>query len=899
MRLLIKVIKTLVLLLCVFAVYAEAENRQINLTLHSFSQTSKEVEALSAKNINSVSVNQDLANKNSQPTLTLNRMSDSPISPSKAELGIKDLVVVSLDKRGNELSRQILKNPLYFRAEVFDENSGAMTFSKDIKRDSAVLNLIVPDNDKLHTIKIYQAKQLNNTLKLQQLHQITPDIPKDKMAMNDTLTRNSLSQNSASTGVVKVLDSGDSLNRVDLVFLSEGYTHSQLAKFSTDVDNIVDGYFNVSPYKEYKNLYNVWRVEVASNQTGAGTGGQPIDTQFGANFGCYNIERLLCVDEGKVLNYINSIMPSHQADQVVVVVNTTTYGGAGGTVATMSLAPAAIDLALHEVGHSFGHLADEYTNGNCITSEPFEANVTTSPYGQKWSHWLSASNVDAYEGARYCASGMYRPTYDSMMNHLGVPFYQVNEEALVLRTYDFVEPIDNVSPVDTEIELLAGQQKSFYVNTVEPIPDSIEVNWYINETFLASGKQVTINADDLGIGAFTLVVKVKDNTSKVIKDDYQSTRATHRWTITANGSCNALAPTELIATDISNDDFLLSWQKTANATGYLLEVNEGNGWFNRKTVQDNNTRLTGFSASAVVQVRVSALSRCGTSLPSSVIEVSLNGDDEIPEIPTGLTANNISNNALTLTWQGSAQATSYTIERWLDSEGWVNVGDTNATQITVNGLLFKDQWLHVKANNSLGSSAYSDYLYVVLTDKPTCSAISTPQKPNANNISDSGFSLQWQKTPGADFYHVQLWQETTSSWRTINTLSATRYDLSNLTTNIAYARIVAANLCGDESQASDWLSVSLEDTCQYAPSTPTGLSFSAANSVNFTATWQAVEGAGNYQVQLWNGQWLDAGSSDNNTLVVNKLNISSANYFQVKASNACGDSEYSDYFTVP
>jgi hypothetical protein len=877
----------------------EADNRQINLTLYSFSEQSREVEVLDAVNVNPKSVKKTLANNNKQPVLTLNRSSHSPITTSKKQLGIKDLMAISLDNKGNELSRQILKNPLYFRAEVFDERTGAMTFAKDIKRESAVLNLIVPDDDNLHTIKIYEAKQVNEQLELQQLHQIMPQTPIDSAAMNNMPMRQTFSQNSANVDVVKVLNSGDSLNRVDLVFLSEGYTSRQLSQFSTDVDNIVQGYFNVSPYKEYKNLYNVWRVEVASNQTGAGIGGRPIDTQFGANFGCYNIERLLCVDEGKVLNYINSIMPSHQADQIVVVVNTSTYGGAGGTVATMSLAPAAIDLALHEVGHSFGQLADEYTNGTCITSEPFEPNVTTSANGQKWSHWLSASNVDAYEGARYCNNGMYRPTYDSMMNHLGVPFYQVNEEALVLRTYDFVNPIDNVSPINSQIELTAGQQQSFYVDTVEPIPDTIEANWYIDQTLLASGKQIAINADDLGIGTFTLVVNVKDTTNKVIKDDYQSTQASYSWTVTVNGSCNALAPSELIAMDITNDDFLLSWKKTANATGYLVEVNEGNGWFNSKTVQDNNTRLTGFRAADIVSVRVRSLSSCGSSEPSSVIEVSLNAEYQIPAIPTNLIANNIRNNALTLTWQGSAQATSYNIERWLDSEGWVNVGETNQTQITVNGLLIKDQWLHVKANNSIGSSAYSDYLYIVLADTPTCSAITMPEKPSAYNINASGFSLQWQQTSGADLYQVQLWQAATSSWRTIDTLSATRYDLSNLTSKIAYARIVATNRCDDEPQASDWLSVSLENTCQFAPSAPTDLSFSGANSVSFTANWQAVEGATSYQVQLWNGQWLDAGASSTNSLVVDKLNATSADYFQVKASNACGDSDYSYYFTVP
>ncbi|KGJ95202.1 M64 family metallopeptidase [Colwellia psychrerythraea] len=896
-----KVAKVLLTLSCCIATYADAGSRQINLTLHSFTQVKVNGENVTDKTDNQTSAMASRASQTSQsmqPSLTLNRVSKSPITKSKAKVNLQDLVAVALDEQGNELSRQIIKNPLFFRAEVFDEGTGAMTFSKDIKRPSAVLNLILPDDNKLHSVKIYQPKQQNQQLVLQQVDEITLEQPQAQAAMSDTLNSKALSQNSASSNVIKVLDNGDSTNRVDLVFLSEGYTNSQLAQFSTDVNNIISGYFNVPPYKEYKNLYNVWRVEVASNQTGAGTGGRPIDTRFGANFGCYGIDRLLCVDEGRVTSYINSIMPSHQADQVVVVVNTTTYGGAGGTVATMSLAPAAIDLALHEVGHSFGHLGDEYTNGTCITSEPFEPNVTTSAYGSKWSHWLSASNVDAYQGARYCTSGMYRPTYDSMMNHLGVPFYQVNEEALVLRTYDFVSPIDSVSPATNVVEMLAGQQQSFNVNTVQPIPDTMQVSWYLDQVFKASGKQLTINADELGNGTYTLVAKVKDTTSKVIKDSYQNTEASFSWSIKTNGSCSNTIPTELVASNVTSNNFLLSWAATANATSYMIEVNEGSSWLTKATVTQNSANLSGFNVGSTVQVRVSAISTCGSSEPSTSLIVSLTNDMEIPAVPSNLSVSAVTHNSMILSWGSSAQATSYTVERWLDSDGWVNVGNTNTAAIAVNGLSNKDQWLHVKANNTLGSSTFSDYLHVELADIATCSAISDPEKPTASNISASGFTLNWSATTGADIYQVQLWQDATSSWQTIQSVSSTSYNISGLTGSTAYARIVAGNACDDEPKASDWLSITLADSCQYAPNVPTGLSFSSLTSSNFTANWQAVADSTSYQVQLWNGQWVDAGTSANTALSVNKLNGGSAEYFHVKASNACGSSEYSAYYTV-
>ena len=278
--------------------------------------------------------------------------------------------------------------------------------------------------------------------------------------------------------------------------------------------------------------------------------------------------------------------------------------------------------------------------------------------------------------------------------------------------------------------------------------------------------------------------------------------------------------------------------------------------------------------------------------------VSLTNDLEIPAVPTNLTASAVTNNSMTLSWGSSAQASSYSVERWLDSDGWVSVGNTNTASIAVNGLVIKDQWLHVKANNTLGSSAFSEYLYVVLADMPTCSAIAIQEKPTASNISASGFTLNWSQTSGADFYQVQLWQDATSSWQTIETVTTTSYNVSGLTSSTAYARIVAGNDCDDEPKASDWLSITLAESCQYAPNVPTALSFSSLTLSNFTANWQAVAEATSYQVQLWNGQWLDAGTSVSTAVSVDKLNGGNAEYFHVKASNSCGSSEYSDYLTV-
>ncbi len=114
---------------------------------------------------------------------------------------------------------------------------------------------------------------------------------------------------------------------------------------------------------------------------------------------------------------------------------TRTYGGSGGAIAVASTHASAVELVLHESGHTFGLLADEYTESPpaCSnTSEPAQANVTrqTARAAIKWNAWIDAPTplptvstqpglVGLYEGARYCTTGLYRPTFNSKMRTLG------------------------------------------------------------------------------------------------------------------------------------------------------------------------------------------------------------------------------------------------------------------------------------------------------------------------------------------------------------------------------------------------------------------------------------------------------------------------------------------------
>jgi hypothetical protein len=271
----------------------------------------------------------------------------------------------------------------------------------------------------------------------------------------------------------------------------------------------------------------------------------------------------------------------------------------------------------------------------------------------------------------------------------------------------------------------------------------------------------------------------------------------------------------------------------------------------------------------------------------------------LPAVPANLAASNITNSSFNLTWSDVSGASNYDVERWIDNTGWVNAGTSTGNTINISGLSNTEQWVHVKARNTAGSSDYSEYLFVELSDIAQCNGIEMPTELVTSNITDSGFTLNWAATTGADYYEVQLWNEATSAWDFFANVNGTSHNITGLTGTTVYSRVVAHNNCDDEPQASSWIEITLEAvSCTAAPAVPTGLTYSNSTYYQFDASWNQVNGATSYNVQQWNGQWVDTTSSDNASVTVDKLYQGGNNYVQVSASNACGSSGYSNYISV-
>ncbi|GAB3741309.1 M64 family metallopeptidase [Amycolatopsis oliviviridis] len=243
--------------------------------------------------------------------------------------------------------------------------------------------------------------------------------------------------------VTPIETNGPSETTFDLVFVGDGYTSSQLGTYSQHVRSSIAALFAIEPYKSYRKQFNLWQVDVVSPQSGITndpTQGVKRNTALGSYFWCGGIERLLCVNETKANQYAAA---APDVDQVIMLANTTKYGGAGGGVATSSGGNIqASQIVAHELGHSIGGLADEYDYGTCETREPREPNASALTATQmkdrraKWYTWLGKPSPDggtvgAFEGSRYCKTGMYRPSVNSLMRTLGQPFNPPSTEAMI------------------------------------------------------------------------------------------------------------------------------------------------------------------------------------------------------------------------------------------------------------------------------------------------------------------------------------------------------------------------------------------------------------------------------------------------------------------------------------
>jgi hypothetical protein len=283
----------------------------------------------------------------------------------------------------------------------------------------------------------------------------------------------------ASARLWAVIENGPPADKVDLLLLGDGYTPAEMDKWHRDAKRMADLLFAVSPFKEHRRDFNVWAVDAPSDASGVSRPSDGIHhrTAVGATYDAFGSERYVLTFDNKKMREVAAAAPY---EFIEIVVNDRKYGGGGihNLYATVAADSAwAPYLFVHEFGHHFAGLADEYYTSpvsyepSASRPEPWEPNATADPKAGRWRDlvtggllqptpwpkaefeaaqrdfqarrrkireekrpegemdalfreeqaWTSAllapyaGKVGAFEGALYEATGYYRPQADCIM----------------------------------------------------------------------------------------------------------------------------------------------------------------------------------------------------------------------------------------------------------------------------------------------------------------------------------------------------------------------------------------------------------------------------------------------------------------------------------------------------
>jgi hypothetical protein len=238
--------------------------------------------------------------------------------------------------------------------------------------------------------------------------------------------------------VTKIYGGGDPHTSVDLAFIAEGYTADEMGKFREDVKRMADNLFAEAPFSDYKDRFNIWAVEAISQDSGTDIPGEKIyaNTALNSGFYTFDIDRYLTTQDIKDVNDYAATVPH---DNIVVLINSSRYGGGGvynyytGTTTGHQLSSKVF---IHEFGHGFAGLADEYYSSTVaydefypLNVEPWEPNITTLVnFESKWKKMIGKDIptptpsdekfkdvTGLFEGGGYSAKGIYRPELDCRM----------------------------------------------------------------------------------------------------------------------------------------------------------------------------------------------------------------------------------------------------------------------------------------------------------------------------------------------------------------------------------------------------------------------------------------------------------------------------------------------------
>lgn len=247
-------------------------------------------------------------------------------------------------------------------------------------------------------------------------------------------------------------DGGDPRHTLDILILADGYTAEEESNFDQMADSLADEWFSREPWCDYKDRVSFRTAFIPSPTNKVGDCRRDTikaeQSLLNCQYGWHGTDRYL------MTNHIfaqTDYVGNTPADFVITAVNSTIYGGGGiynETTTYAAMHPLAIELLIHEAGHGFAGLADEYFDNDAdglgdyydTNSEPWEPNITSlKHFDQKWETLYKEGEAGLLEGAAYTNKGMYRSSDVCLMRVLNEPLCKVCRKSVERKIREYLE----------------------------------------------------------------------------------------------------------------------------------------------------------------------------------------------------------------------------------------------------------------------------------------------------------------------------------------------------------------------------------------------------------------------------------------------------------------------------
>jgi hypothetical protein len=238
----------------------------------------------------------------------------------------------------------------------------------------------------------------------------------------------------------ELLHSGDSKEKIDVAIMAEGYTEAEMDVFYRDAQATVDALLSHEPFASMKDRFNIIAVASPSQDSGVSVPreGKWCRTAVDSHFDTFYSDRYLTTLH---LSQMHDALSGLPYEHIIILANTDTYGGGGiynSYTLTTAHHSAFAPVVVHEFGHSFGGLTDEYAYDDQYVEyyypdiEPWEQNITTmADFSKKWKDLYEQGVVGLVEGGGYQTKGVWRPQENCRMRTNAAPaFCPVCQRAL-------------------------------------------------------------------------------------------------------------------------------------------------------------------------------------------------------------------------------------------------------------------------------------------------------------------------------------------------------------------------------------------------------------------------------------------------------------------------------------